>query len=246
MVGLAVRIFPVTTRTFTKDMALPENGRGAERYGRGTAWTRHGICELAFRGLLLHLITLNDTRTHAHTPPSVGLLWTNDRHIAETSTWRQHSQAIDTYTSGGVRTRNPQQASGRRPMPATARRPGSAHTTVTATIIDSRSQWSAGLGHGCEAARFLNLRIWIPPLAWMSVSCECCEVQVSATGRSLVQMIPTEWGVSQCDLNTSTMGKPRSTRAVKPWKKNVIIDSKPQPVPVSGIILLEDRPVQVY
>jgi hypothetical protein len=29
LVGLAVRIFPVTTRTFTKDMALLEHGRGA-------------------------------------------------------------------------------------------------------------------------------------------------------------------------------------------------------------------------
>jgi hypothetical protein len=37
-VGLAVRIFPATTRTFTKDTAQLENGRGAghrERHGRG-------------------------------------------------------------------------------------------------------------------------------------------------------------------------------------------------------------------
>jgi len=44
-----VRVFPATTRTFTKDMALSEQGRGAawhvwinERHGRGTAWSRHG------------------------------------------------------------------------------------------------------------------------------------------------------------------------------------------------------------
>ena len=37
------------------------------------------------RGLLSHLITLNDTQTH-----SVGLLWTNDQTDAETSTW-QHT-----------------------------------------------------------------------------------------------------------------------------------------------------------
>jgi hypothetical protein len=36
-VGLAFRIFPATTRTLTKDMALSENGR-----------ERHGKCELAF------------------------------------------------------------------------------------------------------------------------------------------------------------------------------------------------------
>jgi hypothetical protein len=43
----AVRIFPATTRTFTKDTTLPENGRGAARHGRGTAWAGHDIRELA-------------------------------------------------------------------------------------------------------------------------------------------------------------------------------------------------------
>jgi hypothetical protein len=39
-VGLAVRIFPTITRTFTKDTALWENGMSA-------AWERHGMCKLA-------------------------------------------------------------------------------------------------------------------------------------------------------------------------------------------------------
>jgi hypothetical protein len=46
---LAVRVFPATTRTFTKDTALSEQGRDAAwhvwinaRHGRGTAWVRHG------------------------------------------------------------------------------------------------------------------------------------------------------------------------------------------------------------
>jgi hypothetical protein len=66
-VGLAVRIFPATTLTFTKETALSENDRGAvwhvwinvARHGRGTTWephgcgmgaagARHGMCELAF------------------------------------------------------------------------------------------------------------------------------------------------------------------------------------------------------
>jgi hypothetical protein len=35
----------------------------------------------------------------------------------------------------------------------------------------------------------------------MFVSCEClcCQVEVSATGRSLVQRSPTDCGVSECD-----------------------------------------------
>ena len=36
----------------------------------------------------------------------------------------------------------------------------------------------------------------------------CCQVEVSATGRSLVQRIPTECGVSECDLETSRMDAP--------------------------------------
>jgi len=55
-VGLAVRIFPATTRTFTKDTVLSEQGRGVAwhvwinlRHGRGTAWAQYAICESAFR-----------------------------------------------------------------------------------------------------------------------------------------------------------------------------------------------------
>jgi hypothetical protein len=56
----AVRIFLSTTRTFTKDTALSENGGGAawhvwinaaeerQRNSMWTAWERHGMCELAF------------------------------------------------------------------------------------------------------------------------------------------------------------------------------------------------------
>jgi hypothetical protein len=52
---------PLHCRTSSSDIsgyhtALSENGRGAAwrvlikaaRYGRGTAWARHGMCELAF------------------------------------------------------------------------------------------------------------------------------------------------------------------------------------------------------
>ena len=35
------------------------------------------------------------------------------------------------------------------------------------------------------------------------VSVVCCHVEVSATGRSLVQRNPTEWCVSECDRGTS-------------------------------------------
>jgi hypothetical protein len=48
------------------------------------------------------------------------------------------------------------------------------------------------------------------------VSIVCCQVEVSATGRSLVQKSPTECGVYGRDLETSVMRRLRTTRAVEP------------------------------
>ena len=51
--------------------------------------------------------------------------------------------------------------------------------------------------------------------AWKFISCECCQVGVSATDRSLVQRSPTECGVSECDLETLTRRTSRHTRDVE-------------------------------
>jgi hypothetical protein len=40
----------------------------------------------------------------------------------------------------------------------------------------------------------------------------CCQVEVSASGRSLVQSSPTECGVSKCDHGDSTVRRPWPTR----------------------------------
>jgi hypothetical protein len=55
------------------------------------------------------------------------------------------------------------------------------------------------------------------------VSVVCCQVEVSATGWSLVQRSPTECSVFKlCDHETSTKrGGPGPYRAVKPWKKKI-------------------------
>jgi len=53
----------------------------------------------------------------------------------------------------------------------------------------------------------------------MSVSCKFCvrcHVEVSGTGRSLVQKSPTECGVSECDSGNSTMRRSRPTKAAEP------------------------------
>jgi hypothetical protein len=43
------------------------------------------------------------THTHTHT---VGLLWTSDQTVAETSTWQHTTLTTDTHAPGGIRTRN--------------------------------------------------------------------------------------------------------------------------------------------
>jgi len=47
------------------------------------------------------------------------------------------------------------------------------------------------------------------------MSVVCFQVDVLATGRSLAQRSPTESGVSECGRETSTMRRPRPTRAVE-------------------------------
>ena len=46
-----------------------------------------------------------------------------------------------------------------------------------------------------------------------------CQVEVSATGRSLVQRGPTECGVPECDLETLTRRRPRPSRDVGPLER---------------------------
>jgi hypothetical protein len=47
----------------------------------------------------------------------------------------------------------------------------------------------------------------------------CCQVEVSATGRSLVQRSPAECGVSECDREASTVRRPWTNGAVVTFKK---------------------------
>ena len=53
---------------------------------------------------------LDHTHTHTHThtdaPQSVGLLWTSDQPVAETSDNTQHSQQTDRHAPGAIRTYN--------------------------------------------------------------------------------------------------------------------------------------------
>jgi hypothetical protein len=49
--------------------------------------------------------------------------------------------------------------------------------------------------------------------------CVCCQFEVSAADRSLVQRSPTEYDVAECDLETSIMRRPRPTRGCRAMKQ---------------------------
>jgi hypothetical protein len=68
------------------------------------------------------LLIVNASRSHSDTSHLVGLLWTSDRSVAETSTWQHTTLTRDRHPCPR-RDSNPQsqQASGCRPIPYTAR-----------------------------------------------------------------------------------------------------------------------------
>jgi hypothetical protein len=71
------------------------------------------------------------------------------------------------------------------------------------------------------------------------VSVVCCQVEVSATGWSLVQRSPTDCGVSECDRETSTKrGGPGPYRAVEPYKKEKKLDEGGWSTPRPGRFIL--------
>ena len=80
-------------------------------------------------------------------------------------------------------------------------------------ILEFWMLWPRGQRRGYAGARLLGLWVRIPPWTWVSVSLSVvyCQVEVSATGWSLIQRIPTECGVSECDREASTLRKPWPT-----------------------------------
>jgi hypothetical protein len=82
-------------------------------------------------------------------------------------------------------------------------------------VVNCRYLRLRDLRSGLAAACLLGLRVRILPGAWIYVCCECCvcyQVQVSASGWSLVQRSPTE-----CDREASIMrrlGPSRGCRAM--------------------------------
>ena len=74
----------------------------------------HGLTAPVGQGLLV----IEDSWSHSDTPHLVGLLWTSDQPVAETSTWQHTTLTIDRHPYPWQDS-NPQskQVSGRRPTP---------------------------------------------------------------------------------------------------------------------------------
>ena len=66
------------------------------------------------------------------------------------------------------------------------------------TKLSSRSQWPSGLRRRSTAARLLRSWVRIPPGGMDVLSIVCCQVEVSATGWSLVQRSPTDCAALLC------------------------------------------------
>jgi hypothetical protein len=62
----------------------------------------------------------------------------------------------------------------------------------------------------------------------MSVCCDCCQVEVSANGWSLIQRSPTECDVSEYDREASIM-MPRPTRGCCDMEKKTLLHIRKVP-----------------
>jgi len=85
---------------------------------------------------------------------------------------------------------------GRTPIPVAAR----SKAWVCGRSLCWDSGFESRLGHGCHSL----------------VSAACCQVQVSATCPKESYRV---W--CECDLETSRMRRPRPTRTVEPWEKEM-------------------------
>ena len=174
------------------------------------------------------LLTVEASWSPTVTPHSVGLRWTSDRPVTETSTCQHTTATTDRYPPHR-RDSNPQsqQAAADPRLRPHGHWDRLLKVYVTKFIFlgpsHIRRSYNYLINRSSAATRFLGLGVRIPPLVWISISCvECCVLSGRGLcyGRSLVQRSPTECGRSECDLGTSTIGRPGHPRSVQPWKKS--------------------------
>ena len=96
------------------------------------------------------------------------------------------------------------------------------------------SRWPRGLRRRSVAACFLGLRVRIPRGhgCLSPVNVVCCQVEVYVSGRSIIQRIPIECGVSECDSEASSILR-------RPWPTSgcCFMKKKSLNVPINNYIL---------
>jgi hypothetical protein len=98
--------------------------------------------------------------------------------------------------------------------------------TIPEHVLMCRSQRPRDLRRRSAAERSHGSWIGIPPGAWMFVSCEClcCQAEVSAMSRSLVQRNPTDCGVSECDhVKINNLNSYQQVEERRTTKRNVLM-----------------------
>ena len=76
----------------------------------------------------------------------------------------------------------------------------------TTRVCFGRSQWPRGLRRRSAATRLLRLQVRIPPVAWMSVCCECCVLLGRGLCVGLITRVEESYRlrcVVECGLETS-------------------------------------------
>ena len=85
-------------------------------------------------------------------------------------------------------------------------------TYVIGNLLACRSQWTRGLRRGCHShAGIVGSNPAGGHGCLSLVSVVFCQVEVSASGWSLVHSTPTEYGVSECDHESSIIRRPWPT-----------------------------------
>jgi hypothetical protein len=143
-----------------------------------------------WRATALSLWRIHDhTKTHHTRRDSSGrVIGPSQRPLPDNT---QQPQKTNVHAPSGIGTRNPSRRA----------TPDRTTTRIAISYLVSRCKLHV-LHQFSAAARFLGLWVRIPPGGdgFLSlVNVVCCQVEVSVTGRSLVQRSPTECGVSECD-----------------------------------------------
>jgi hypothetical protein len=88
----------------------------------------------------------------------------------------------------------------------------------------NQPQWPRNRRRGSAAVRLLRLWVRIPLRHWYLslVGVVCCQVEVRASGWSLVQRNPTECGVFECDREASIMRRPWPTGGCCTMEKEIL------------------------